>query len=298
MERIRSCGGTVRWGLVVLAFLVVGLAGAAHGSDFEGKPFQMREDFGTEPLSQCVLQYYYYIPCPTYAWFWAWIGPDCGEAVGVFFEIGDVSTGGFADCDPAQCHSLETFRILDWAGYGTVYPGRFTVVFDAYCSDEYGCPTGPSLWTSGPWETHFEWNYVEVEPSLCITSCCMQPGPPPSLPRILITATHTGSEGTYPAWGADNVGTPVQQGCTMHDIGCLPALYPRPTNSHYTTIHSGFYGMNLEYCPPLWICDGHDTTEEGSQYGFIEFAWRIYVGCTGPTAAEAVDWSTIKALYR
>ena len=116
MRRAASGGGTLSWGLVALVFLVVWLAGAVNGSDFEGKAFQMREDFGTEPLSQCVLQYYYYIPCPTYAWFWAWIGPDCGDAVGVFFEIGDLSTGGFASCDPGQCHSLETLRILDWAG--------------------------------------------------------------------------------------------------------------------------------------------------------------------------------------
>ena len=84
----------------------------------------------------------------------------------------------------------------------------------------------------------------------------------------------------------------------MHDIGCLPALYPRPHTGHYPTIHSGYYGVNFQYCPPLWFLDGRDQTDDGTEYGFIELAWRIYLSCGGPTAAETPAWSTIKALYR
>jgi hypothetical protein len=288
--------------LVVVLTAVVSPA-LILGAEFQSRAFQMRDDFGVEPLTGCVLQYYYYIPCPTFSWFWAWTGPDLGEAMGVFFEIGGLSTGGFAPCDPAQCHSIEAIWILDFAGYGTLYPGLFSVVFDAFCSDQYGCPVGSELWSSVPWDTHLGWNYVPVEPPLCVTSCVTLPGPPPSAPRILITGTHTGTDGIYPAWGSDNISTAIAEACAMHDVGCLPALYPRPAASHYGTIHTGFYGINygggnFDYCPPLWLPDGRDTTPDGSQYGFIELAWRIDVSCTGPSKAEAVNWSTIKAFYR
>jgi hypothetical protein len=113
-----------------------------------------------------------------------------------------------------------------------------------------------------------------------------------------VTATHTGTNGIYPAWGFDNISTALEAGCVMHDIGCLPALYPRPAAGHYGIVHSGYYGTGLQYCPPLGFVDGRDTTMDGSQFGFIELLWRIYVSCTGPTAGEPSTWSNIKSIYR
>jgi hypothetical protein len=41
---------------------------------FEVKPHQIMEDFDYEPLYDCPLQYFYYIPCLTCSWFWAYYG--------------------------------------------------------------------------------------------------------------------------------------------------------------------------------------------------------------------------------
>jgi hypothetical protein len=264
----------------------------------ERQSYQMREDFGAEPLYDCTLNYYYYIPCPTYSWFWAFTGWTPGDVIGQWFEMGDLGTGTSGPCDPAQCHTLEQIRVLDFAGYGTVHPGLFTIEFDVFCADQYGCPVGPSLWNSGPKETAFAWNYLAVDPPLCITACAVDPGPPPTAPRILVTATHTGPCGIYPAWGMDNISTAVEQGCIMHDQGCLPALYPRPYVSHWSIMRSGFYGANFEYCPPQWFMDGRDTTPDGSQYGFIELTWRLYIVCSGPTGTQPTTWGDIKSIYR
>ena len=84
----------------------------------------------------------------------------------------------------------------------------------------------------------------------------------------------------------------------MHDEGCLPALYPRPYVSHYPTMHSGYYGQGFEICPPQWFKDGADTTPDGSQYGFVELAWRLYVVCGGPTETGTTTWGNIKSMYR
>lgn len=218
--------------------------------------------------------------------------------MGVFFDINDPSTGTGVACDPEVCHTLETVSIVDFAGYGTIYPGLFTIEMDIYCSDEYGCPVGARLWTSGPLETHRGWNYFDIVPPLCLTSCSTIPGPPSSAPRILVTATHTGTDGNYPAWGFDNISTHIEMGCVMHDIGCLPALYPRPAASHYGTVHSGYYGTNLAYCPPFGLLDGRDTTPDGSQYGFIELLWTLYLSCSGPSATKLSTWGSIKSIYR
>jgi hypothetical protein len=172
------------------------------------------------------------------------------------------------------------------------------VEFDVYCSDEHGCPVGPSLWNSGPMETDFAWNYIDVDPPLELCNCLVDPGDPGSGPRILVTATHTGTDGIYPQWGMDNISTAIEEGCPMHDRGCLPALYPRPHSSHYGLIHSGYYGWDFNQCPPLWFKDGRDTTPDGTQYGFIELTWRLYITCGGPSANQPSTWSSIKSMYR
>ncbi len=279
---------------VAIACILVGSSALA----LEKRAYQMRQDLGSEPLEDCILQYYYYLPCPTYSWFWAFTGWDVGDVAGEWFEIGDPSTGGFGLCDPVQCHNLERIRVLDFAGYGTVHPGLFTIEFDIFCSDQYGCPVGPSLWNSGPCETRYAWNYFAIDPPVSICPCATDPGPPPSGPRVLLTVTHVGPSGVYPAWGTDNVSTAVEKGCIMHDYGCLPGLYPRPYVSHYSAMHSGYYGFDFEYCPPQWFEDARDTTPDGSEYGFVELAWRLYVVCGGPTETRPTTWGDIKSMYR
>jgi hypothetical protein len=282
---------------IALAVMVLLLSASAFALDRQ--PYQIRDDYGMEPLSDCRLQYYYYTPCPTYSWFWAFTGWAPGDILGAWFQIGDVSTGGFDACDPAACHTLEQIRILDFGGYGQVHPGLFTVELDVYCADDFGCPVGPSLWNSGPVETGFAWNYVLVDPSLCLTGCAVDPGPPVSGPRILVTVSHVGTQGQYPAWGMDNISTHVEVGCELHDIGCLPILYPRPYTSHYPSMHSGYYGRwGFDYCPPVGFLDGNDTTPDGTEFGYVEVCWRLYLGCSGPTATQPATWSNIKSMYR
>jgi hypothetical protein len=268
---------------LVIALVLV-LATSAFG--FEKKAYQMREDFGHEALYDCALQYYYYIPCPTYSWFWAFTGWAPGDIIGEYFTIGDLGTGGYDPCDPATCQTLEVIRILDFAGYGTVYPGLFTVEFDAWCPP---CPLY-HLWNSGPIETGYAWNYIYVEPPLCLTQCW----DPYGVFCVVVTATHTGTDGVYPAWGMDNISTAIETGCEMHDYGCLPAVWPR------VAVNSGYFGNGdpCMYNPPLWFCDGRDTTLDCSQYGWLELAWRIYLICAGPTANETSTWGNIKTMYR
>jgi hypothetical protein len=115
---------------LVLALVLV-MATSAFG--LEKKAYQMRDDFGTDPLYDCTLNYYYYIPCPTYSWFWAYSGWDPGDIIGMYFTLGDQGTGGAPPCDPLNCQQIEQFRWLDFAGYGTVYPGLFTIEVDVWC---------------------------------------------------------------------------------------------------------------------------------------------------------------------
>ncbi len=275
--------------------LVILLAVATSAAALDTQAFQLNEDFGSEPLYDTALQYYYYIPCPTYSWFWGFSGWDAGDIVGEWFQVGDMSTGYWPPADPLMCRELEWIRVLDFSGYGVAYPGLFTIEFDVYCCDEHGCPIGPSLWNSGPEETDFGWNYFGVNPLLDIGDCAGSPG---SGARVLITATHTGSEGFYPAWGMDNVSTAIQAGCVMHDIGCLPALYPRPYSSHYASVRSGYYGKEFQYCPPRWFRDGRDSTSDGTQFGFVELCWRLYVIYQWRGANQPSTWSSIKSMYR
>jgi hypothetical protein len=282
--------------ILILALIVTVLMTTAVFA-IEKRAYKIREDFGIEKLQDCFLQYYYYVPCPTYSWFYGFYGWLPGDIVGQFFTVGSNPTGGYAVCDSALCYNIIGLKILDFAGYGSAYPGLFTIEFDIYCSDESGCPVGPSLWNSGPFETVREWNDIPVSPAISVKSCATDPGPPPTYPRFLITATHTGTVGTYPEWGTDNIQTLLEEGCAMHVYGCLPALYPRPTNSHYTTIHSGYYGVDFQYCPPQWFMDGKDTTPDGTQYGYLELAWKVLLDCAeNPT--EPTTWSGIKSMYR
>lgn len=282
--------------MLTLALL---LAAPALASDM--KAYQMKEDYGTEPFEDCALQYYYYIPCPSYSWFWAFC-LDPGEIIGVCFNIGDQGTGCWGACDPSLCQTLRTIRVLDFGGYGTVYPGLFTIEFDVYCAPEPCCgSTDPfrHLWNSGPVETARGWNYFEVEPPLCLSQCCLA-SQPSCEPSIVVTATHTGFEGTYPAWGLDNVCTPLEYGCIMHDIGCLPAEYPRGRCGWpCPSVHGGYLGTYpFQYWPPMPFCDGCDTSRDCTHMGCVEVAWRIYLGCEGPSAARTSTWSSIKAVYR
>ncbi len=278
--------------------LIAVLLVAASAFAFEKKAYTMRDDFGTDPLADCYMNYYYYIPCPTYSWFWGFYGWSQGDVIGAFFSIGDVSTFTGTACDPYFCFRLEQVRVLDFAGYGTIYPGLFTVEFNLYCADGQGCPVGDALWSSGPYETGFAWNYVPVEPPHCLPVCATRLDPAISYARILITATMTGTDCAYPQWGFDNISTPYEGGCEFHDCSCLAALYPRPYSGHYETLHSGYYGPGLAYCPPMWFCDGRDTSPDCGLYGYVEAAWRIYLGCGGPCPAEAKTWGNIKSMYR
>jgi len=291
---------------LVISLVALILLMSTSAYSVESRAYKLRDDMGTEPLYDGVLQYYYYVPCPTYSWFWAFTGDlgywENGTAVGAWFEVGDLSTGSWDALDPTQCHTLERVRVLDFEGIGG-YPGFFRCRLDVYCCDEYGCPIGPSLWRSGELWTGFAWNYFTIDPPLCISSCAADPGPPASRPRVLVTITHDGiarfgePADNYNAWGTDAISIALQEGCVMHDQGCLPALYPRPYAGHYSTIHSGYYGQDFEYCPPQWFKDQNDFTPDGSEYGFLELCWRIYVTCSGPTATQPATWSSIKSMY-
>jgi hypothetical protein len=248
-------------------------------------------------MENCTLQYYYYVPCPSYSWFWGFFDWTCGDIIGQVFTAGDVSMGMNEPCDPTDCFTVVGARVLDFAGYGTVYPGLFTVQFNIFCADEFSMPVGPSLWESNPYETHSGWNEIVVSPGVLVSECATDFAFWPSYPRFLLTATHIGSECTYPQWALDNVSGAIIEGCAMHDLGCLPALYPRPYTSHYDIIHSGYYGVDFAYNPPLYFLDGADTSEDGSIFGFLELAWKVMLECHGP-ATEPSTWSGVKSMYR
>jgi hypothetical protein len=288
----------------VFTALVLVLVLATSAMALEKKAFQMREDYGTEPLYSSYMNYFYYIPCPTYSWFWMYTNWAANDIIGVFYTVGDPSmsrtaTGcpPYAASDPCNEQAVQYFRVLDFAGYGTIYPGFYTVEFDIYCSDADGCPVGASLWNSGPLDFCVGgWNYIYPAAPVNVCGCATDAT---CYPRFLIAAKMIGTDPIYPAWGMDNMSTPVQDGtCALHDMGCCPALYPRPYSSHYSTIHSGYYGVDFVNCPPYWFADGRDTTSGATLYGFIELAWRVYLFAQGPTATEPSTWGNIKAMYR
>lgn len=279
--------------MIVLAVGAVPLLAATQ------KAYLMRDDYGVESLSDCYLNYYYYIPCPSYSWFWLGDGFNPGDIIGEWFSIGDLSMDAGGMCDPATCFSLERIRILEFTGYAN-YPGKyqglFDVEYDVYCADEYGCPVGPPLWHDNTISTEPGWTYIDFVPPLSLCSCVTQPG---TAPRVLFTITHIGRSCDYLAWGLDNISTPVERGCAMHDRGSFPALYPRPHNSHYPTMHSGCYGNGaFQYCPPEWFRDSRDSTPDATLYGYCDLAMRVYISCTGPSQVQPVTWGSIKTLYK
>ena len=283
---------------IVLALVVV-LATSA--SALEKKAYQMREDFGTESLQPLSLQYYYDIPCPTLSYYWAVSGWSAGDIIGHCFNIGDRGTHNYLPLDPTMAQTLWRIYVLDFAGYGTNYPGLFTVEFDVYCAPEGCCgSTAPTvhIWNSGPVETGFAWNSVYVDPPVSLCPCWGGTADPYT---IVVTATHTGWDGSYPAWGMDNISSPVEMGCEMHDFGCLPAVYPRgPCGAGGAPmVHSGYIGtFPFQYWPPIGVRDGKDTTPDCTQFGFIELVWRIDLINSGPTTTEPTAWGSIKSMYK
>jgi hypothetical protein len=103
-------------GIAIVASIL--LVAAAPAVCLDGRAYEFREDFGMEPLSDCGLNYYYYIPCPTYSWFWSIYGFEIGDIVGSWFRVGDISMFGYDPCDPEECQTLEMFRVLELSGYG------------------------------------------------------------------------------------------------------------------------------------------------------------------------------------
>lgn len=277
----------VRTGLILLGCCVLLCFLTSSGIALEMRAYQMREDFGSEPVLNCALRYYYYVPCPTYSWFWAVSGWTPGEIIGMVFQTDDLPLGGLEEC-VLNGYDLypEYLRVLDFAGYGTLYPGQFTVEFDIYCGDEQYCGV-QHLWNSGPTETHFGWNLIEINDGSghppAIHNCRIDPGDEESPHKLWVTATHTGTDGVYPRWGLDNIGTPQQAGCVLHDTGCLPVLAPRPQYSHHSTMHSGYYGYYPgQICPSQWFKDGLDSTPDAAIYGYVELAWTLYFYQSGP----------------
>ena len=285
---------------IVLALVLIF---ATSAFALEKKAYQMRDDFGTELQGTAALRHYYHMSCPEPSSnYWAFTGWDPGDIVGHCFTIGDQGTGGFDPADPGTCHELECIRVLDFAGYGTVYPGLFTIELDVYCGALECCYAAPlqHIWNSGPLETHFGWNFIYPDPYVCLSDCAV--GPPYVDPySVIVTMTMTGPDGVYPALGFDNPGSTVGDGCLLHDYGCMTMTIPRYAcgSGMGNEIHSGYVGtFPFEYWPMQFFCDGLDTTLDCSQFGAIELAWTLYFVCDGPTANEPSSWGNIKSMYR
>lgn len=260
--------------------------------------YQMRQDFGSDALYDCSVGYYYYVPCPTYSYFWSFSGWEYGDCLGEFFVVGDARMGTGEVCDPYNCHEFEALTYLDFnANAPGQYPEDFQIEFCLYCSDLNGCAVGPALWCSGMvFSLARGWNWVYADPPICLTQCVIDP---PGGPVFLVQATHYGTFPDAPNWGTDGPGIYFYYCASMHETGCLQAIYPRPWTSYYTPgIHSAYYGNPCEPCPVAYFCDGMDTTPDCSQFGFCELAWTARLACRGPTATEPTTWGNIKSMYK
>jgi hypothetical protein len=302
----------------------------------EPKEYLMRPDFGTEQLGDYPCQFFYHIPISPEdlrSYYWAFSGWDCDTWMGQCFECWHQNTYGLDPMDPLLDHTVQAIEFLDFAGYGTLYPGLFTIELCMFCQDPVTKnpvedPPGwyTPLWCSGPIETHPGWNIFYLDPPVCVTDCCLDLGPPPAYPAVLMMAHLVGTDCAYPAFAWDNMSSPTLAGFAMHDIGCLPVHYPRPYVCYWDQMHSGYYGVHpfsccdeygnpvaipapFPYCPPLNLVDPRDTTTcpgyfclpdgvVGQQYGFLELAWTIYLDRSGPTATEGTTWGNIKSMYR
>jgi hypothetical protein len=284
--------------LITVMVLVLVLATAAFA--VEKSVFQMKKDFGGEQLGDCYMGYYYFVPCPTSSYFFGWTF-DYGDIVGQFFCVGDPEMGSGTVCDPNDCQSIDRFVVLDFNDNAPgMYPQDFQVEYDIYCSDLDGCPIGPALWNSGMVTSYQRgWNWFDIDPPLSVCPCVLDP---PGGPVFLITGTVRGDFPEQgPQWGSDGPGIYYYYCASMHDVGCLTVLYPRPTVSYYTPgIHSGYYGnpdSGTYQCPPQLLA-GFDTTPDLSQWGAVEWAWTVDMTCSGPTATEPTTWGNIKSMYK
>lgn len=61
----------------------------------EVRPYRIEEDYGQQPMYDMAIQYYYYLPCPTYSWFWGYSGWEPGDVLGASFTVGDQPSGPF-----------------------------------------------------------------------------------------------------------------------------------------------------------------------------------------------------------
>jgi hypothetical protein len=91
--------------LYTILVLTLVLVTATTAFGLQKKAWQTKDDFGTVPTYDGALQYYYYVPCPTYSWFWAYTGWTPGDYVGMSFTIGDQGTGGNDPLDPTVAQS-------------------------------------------------------------------------------------------------------------------------------------------------------------------------------------------------
>lgn len=135
---------------------------------------QIRDDFLSEGFEYCTFRYYYFIPCPEASWFWVLTGWQSGTRLGMHFGVNDPQIGGQGTQAPNTATSMEAFRFLDLAGYATMYPGLHTVRFDIYCADRNGRVYG-HLWSSGPVETRYGWNWIVFPGGLHLCGCMAPP---------------------------------------------------------------------------------------------------------------------------
>jgi hypothetical protein len=157
------------------------------------------------------------------------------------------------------------------------------------------------LWDSGPLETGFGWNYIEVVPpyGLDLGECFEDD--PASL-GFIVTMEFVGTLGGFPRIGFDNIGTAVDVGCLMHDSGCLPAHWPKTwLGGGDPRVHSGYVGdYRFQYWPPLAIPDAMFFPDDCT--GSVDLAWRVYLDCHGPGLTPQspfpTSWGGIKNLYK
>ena len=295
-------GRKMRFRTILALALVLVFATSAFA--FEAKMQKARKDIGVVPLGDCYLSYYYHCPEPGtgLAYYWYVNTWDENDIFGTCYNIGDQGYGGDPACDPTLAQSLSRILFVEGSGAcGGAYPGANSCELDVYCAPEYCCgPTAPvvHLWNSGPYECNVGWNYLEIDPPLCLTDCCLDPQPDCN-PSIVVTITMTGYEHIYPEIAFDCPYAVALFGYPWHDIGCLPAVVPRgPCGGPAPAVHGGYIGSYpFQYWPPFPLCDFADSTPDCTQFGYIEWRCTIDLLHSGPTATETSTWGNIKSMY-